>query len=302
MNKNTYAQILDTLFQKSLDAIVIIDNMGIIQMANRAITKLFGYQVSETIGANIAIFLQNKIASEQNRDILQHLRPGPKSLLNQTLAFVHKNGTIFSCDISISEVILAEGEQLFAWTIRKVAAQEQPIAIIKALNPTPKEKELNELKTRFITTASHEFRTPLSTILSSAKLLGRYTESAEQEKRLKHIHRIQSAVNNLNLILDDLLTWSKLEEGKINYEPQPFNFKKLVNESMEEVMMIAKKDQQLIYNHHGHNNDIILDPSYLKNILLNLLSNAIKYSRAGDTIELNSHIDEPRFEYCQKIY
>ncbi|MEM1321868.1 MAG: PAS domain-containing sensor histidine kinase [Bacteroidota bacterium] len=146
------------------------------------------------------------------------------------------------------------------------------------------EKELSELKSRFVSMASHEFRTPLSTILSSAAIIGRYTQEEQQPNREKHIQRIKSAVNNLTGILNDFLSLSKLEEGKVANNPVWFSIDDLCKEVIDEIQGLLKKDQELEHKSAVADPMIHLDKRLLKNVLFNLLSNAIKYSKEGQTI------------------
>lgn len=148
-----------------------------------------------------------------------------------------------------------------------------------------KEKELNEIKSRFVSMASHEFRTPLSTVLSSAALLGRYTRTEDQEKRDKHIKRIKDAVKHLNDLLEDFLSLGKLEEGKIKVEPAEFIVREFLDEVVEEMRSIAKPGQNIHCEYAGAET-FITDKRLLKNILINLLSNAVKFSPEDATIEL----------------
>jgi PAS domain S-box-containing protein len=150
-----------------------------------------------------------------------------------------------------------------------------------------KEKELNEIKSRFVSMASHEFRTPLSTILSSANLLSRYTTTEDQDKRDKHIKRTKDAVKHLNVLLEDFLSVGKLEEGKVMAEPTTFSLCELMEEVTEEMQSIAKKDQVIHYSYTG---DQLLtsDKRMVKNILINLLSNAVKFSDEGAHIDLQA--------------
>ena len=147
-----------------------------------------------------------------------------------------------------------------------------------------KEKELSELKSRFVSMASHEFRTPLTTIASSAELLGLYTESGQQEKRDKHLRRIQSAVTNLTGILGDFLSLSKLEEGKIHINPVYFSVKELGTEVADEMQSLLKPGQRIETDFQSGHPEAYLDKKILKNIFINLLSNAIKYSGEKSTI------------------
>jgi PAS domain S-box-containing protein len=158
-----------------------------------------------------------------------------------------------------------------------------------------REKELNELKSRFITTASHEFRTPLGTILSSVSLIARYDEAADSEKRKKHIERIKSSVNNLTEILNDFLSLEKLEEGIVRFNPGQFNLSKLVNDLAEDMRNAVKAGQTITVNYIGEN-DVYLDRQLLKNALLNLFSNAIKYSPEEKPILVNVNVENGKLK------
>lgn len=149
-----------------------------------------------------------------------------------------------------------------------------------------KEKELSEIKSRFVSMASHEFRTPLSTVLSSAALLGRYTLTEDQDKRDKHIKRIKDAVKHLNDLLEDFLSLGKLEEGKIRAEPAEFGVREFLEEIVEEMRSLAKPGQDIQWEYSGPDN-FISDKRLLKNILINLLSNAVKFSADGAAISLH---------------
>ena len=153
-----------------------------------------------------------------------------------------------------------------------------------------KEKELNELKSRFVTIASHEFRTPLSTVLSSASLIGKYKLTEDDDKRQKHVNRIKSAVSNLTAILNDFLSLSRIEEGKIYNVPTSFELMPFTTEIIDEMQGYIKVGQQIHYQHHGSPDLVTLDKQLLKNIALNLLSNASKYSGEGKNIYLTTEI------------
>jgi PAS domain S-box-containing protein len=153
-----------------------------------------------------------------------------------------------------------------------------------------KEKDLNDLKSRFISMASHEFRTPLTTILSSAVLISEYKSQEQEEKKQKHIKRIQSSVNNLNDILSDFLSISKLEEGKIHADMSMFDLNMLIKEIVSDMRQNTKADQQIIINYTG-DKLVFLDSKLVKNILFNLLSNAIKFSSEGKSITIDAFVD-----------
>lgn len=152
-----------------------------------------------------------------------------------------------------------------------------------------KERELSDLKSRFVSMASHEFRTPLSTILSSISLIGKYTETSDQDKRDKHIQRIRSAVSNLTDILNEFLSLGKIEEGKIQVHFSDFNLKDQLGLIINEIRPILKSGQHIFFEHTGET-IVNLDHSLLRNIIFNLVSNAIKFSPEGANIIVNSEI------------
>ena len=162
--------------------------------------------------------------------------------------------------------------------------EESQIELNESLD---KEKQLNEIKSRFVSMASHEFRTPLSTILSSATLVSKYPATEEFDKREKHIRRIRDSVKHMNELLEDFLSLGKLEEGKVGITISMFNVKEFTDEIVEEMRTQLKAGQEIIAEFTGEN-IFTTDKRLLKNILLNLLSNAIKFSGEGKVIFLRT--------------
>jgi two-component system, LuxR family, sensor kinase FixL len=157
-----------------------------------------------------------------------------------------------------------------------------------------KEKELGELKSRFVAMASHEFRTPLSTIMSSVALLKRYTTEAQQENRERHIIKIMSAVTHLTGILNDFLSVSKFDEGKISANREFFDLHSLLKDIIEEMSVLLKSGQSINLMWHSQNSQVHSDPKIIKNILINLLSNAIKYSDDTGKIDFKVEVAEEK--------
>ncbi|OLY94687.1 PAS domain-containing sensor histidine kinase [Cnuella takakiae] len=153
-----------------------------------------------------------------------------------------------------------------------------------------KEKQLSEIKSRFVSMASHEFRTPLAAVLSSASLLAKYTTSEQQTNRDKHINRIKDSVKHLNDLLEDFLSLGKLDEGKITAQFAPFALQETVGDTVEDMKGLLKEGQQIAYHHEG-SDLVVSDKKFLKNILINLVSNAIKFSDAHTTIEVHSRVN-----------
>ncbi len=159
---------------------------------------------------------------------------------------------------------------------------------LQLTNALATERELNELKSRFVTTASHEFRTPLATILSSASLIQRYTTEEDQPKREKHIYRIKTAVANLTSILNDFLSLARLEEGEVKPQPEWFDPADLLHEAIDELSAISKSGQEIRLDTADIPAQVFLDRQMVKNVVINLISNAIKYSAEDKVIAVTA--------------
>jgi PAS domain S-box-containing protein len=152
-----------------------------------------------------------------------------------------------------------------------------------------KERQLNEIKSRFVSMASHEFRTPLSSVLSSASLIGKYTTTEQQPNRDKHVNRIKESVKHLNDLLEDFLSLGKLDEGKIGASCSIFQLSETIHDTIEEVRGMVRNGQDIEYEHHGAEL-VYSDKKLLKNILINLISNALKFSSEDATVEVVSDV------------
>ncbi|HEU0111217.1 MAG TPA: PAS domain-containing sensor histidine kinase [Flavisolibacter sp.] len=156
-----------------------------------------------------------------------------------------------------------------------------------------KEHQLNEMKSRFVSMASHEFRTPLSTILSSLYLLEKYMADIIDAHKNRHLSRIKEAVYHMNTLLDDFLSLGKLEEGKAVVHSTRFNIKDLITNITEELNPLLKKGQILRYVHEGLT-VIEQDKKLLKTILLNLIVNAIKFSQENKKISITTFVEQKK--------
>lgn len=179
-------------------------------------------------------------------------------------------------------------------TMLKLKASKDDLS--KALS---KEKDLGDLKSAFVSMASHEFRTPLSTILSSASLLAKYKLTEEQSKRDKHVQRIKSSVINLNNILNEFLSLRKIEDGKITTNINIFDIQDLILQQINEMTEIFKPGQKVHYSHSG-NTEVVLDEILFKNILINLLSNAAKFSLENKPIYITSDLNKNKLFFSIK--
>ena len=172
-------------------------------------------------------------------------------------------------------------------TILKEALQRLEESQNELNQALDKERQLNEIKGRFVSMASHEFRTPLSTVLSSASLIEKYTGSGDQEKRARHLDKIKNSVKHLNNLLEDFLSLGKLDEGKIGIHLHEFDLEELFHDTVEEMKPQLKPGQRFIFETKIPHL-ITSDKNLIRNILFNLFSNAIKFSESSTSIHISS--------------
>lgn len=321
------------LFQYASEGILVIDNKGTIILANPACELLFGYEKGELLFHTIEILIPGKVAHkhEEYRKEFSH-NPHPRSMgIGMDLYGKKKDGSEFPVEISLSPFTNEQEKYVIAFiidiTIRKKndeiskkqkeelerlaneldkRVKDRTMILEEALHELEKsreelstalerEKELNELKSRFVSMASHEFRTPLATILSSLSLVTKYGEVGEKENQLKHIRRIKTSITHLTDILNDMLSLSKLEEGKITAVPELFNISEFTGSVVQELQAVAKTGQSIRYRHSGIL-EVYLDSKILKNILFNLVSNAIKFSPEATQIEIYTVVNNSVIE------
>ena len=313
---------LDALFEHATEGIIIANKEGKIIKANPSSEKLFGYEKGELLNKVIEELVPSRynhqhVKNRENYNAHPHARSMGK---NMDLYAKRKDDTEFPVEISLSYYKKDEDTYVIAFIIditeRKKHEQsvkklnqdlekkvrERTNVLQEALLELEKskqqlsdalanEKELNDMKSRFVTMASHEFRTPLSTILSSVSLIGKYTAVDDDEKRQKHVQRVKSAVTNMTLILNDFLSAEKLEEGKTFVRIEEVNLHAITNEVLTEINGILKSGQKVNYKHEGNVN-AQLDKQMLRNILLNLISNAIKFSPENRNIEVDTIVSD----------
>lgn len=320
---------LKGIIDTAIDGIITISSRGIVESLNKSAAIQFGYIPSEVVGNNIKMLMPSSYKEEHDGYLHRYNTTKVPRIIGvgREVTGMRKDGSTFPFRLAVSEVILNDriiftgiihdlsdikiaekrlidmNEQLEHMVVKRTNELEDAVNKLLSTNETlqkrerelelslTKEKELNELKSRFVSMASHEFRTPLSTIMSSASLIGKYTEESQNEKREKHIVRIKSAVNALTGILNDFLSLSKIEEGKVIVQKSQIRLENLCMEIIDEVKGIMKPGQEI--THHGFGDlQVETDKRILKNVLFNLISNAIKYSPENSEITCSLYVEE----------
>lgn len=308
-NINKTVGIYEMMIQYATIGILLVNQKGTIIQANEFVANLFGYSLKELLGLSIEQLLPTaqRTTHEQHRaNYLQQptARAMGKGLNLQAL---RKDGRTFPVEISLGHLRIKGGLHVVAY-INDITERQQmetvladyqsrllkyteelELRVIQRTEDLEKaleqEKQLGELKSRFVSMASHEFRTPLSSMLSSAELLAHYFQNGNRAKGQKNIDRIKNSVHHLTNILNDFLNLEKLEARAIKVQIVPTPIKEWVTEILEELSPLLKNGQGIEVAQQTE--DILYLDSYLvKNILLNLLSNASKYSSADAIIQL----------------
>jgi PAS domain S-box-containing protein len=326
---------LQALFQHASSAILIVNNQGQIVQFNPAAEKLFGFSLAEIKGRPIEVLIPkrfNRVHERHREDYRANPRARPMGT-GIDLYALHKNGAEFPVEVSLSPFRTQKGWFVVAFVIDNTMRKENEQRIVRQnqqleqlavelqnLNESLEEKirqrtqeleqaknelaealaaerEIGELKSRFVSMASHEFRTPLSTVLSSAALIKSYADRGDMESIKKHALRIQTAVNNLNTILTEFLSLGKLEEGKTEPQLAEVHLPHLIEESIGEMALLLRPGQTIQHQHEGEQLTR-LDAGLFKHVLINLLSNASKYSPEGASIRICSRIDAKETRVC----
>ena len=281
----------EALFNSASMAIIVVDSKGVIAMANNYANTLFAYTNESMVGQ----LLEKLIPQRHHAKHVGHRdgyieKPNARTMgLGMTLSAQKKDGTEFPVEISLGHFETGEDKFAIAFIADITKRKLNEEKIIAQQVEMEKGKEINDLKSRFVSMASHEFRTPLSTILSSISLLSKYTSTEDQSKRDKHIDRIKSSVKTLTDILNEFLSLGRIEEGKVEMNPEIFELDEFIHTVNNEMSVLLKPGQQFIFNHKG-NTQTYTDTNLLKHIMINLLSNAIKFSPENASITIDTEV------------
>ncbi|SNR40723.1 PAS/PAC sensor signal transduction histidine kinase [Maribacter sedimenticola] len=287
------------------EGIILVNTAQEIVATNSSAEEMFGYEKQELIGKSLECIIPKRYHHKHEGHFSSFMKKSEKRKMGhgRDLSGLRKNGEEFPVEAGLNPFTLYGNTYVMALvtdiTERKnytlnleQTVQERTKQLTDALE---KEKELNELKTRFLSLVSHEFKTPLSSILTSVTLLSKYTETGQQEKRDKHVDTIKSKVRQLDTILNDFLSVERLELGKVNYSIEDFPLSRVINEVVYDANMLLKTGQKIRYPDNIDEVVVTFDEKTLALALSNLLQNAIKYSPEETTIKIIFTIKDDYF-------
>lgn len=293
------------LFELAPDGYLVTDANGNIQEANRAATLLLNAQPLFLVGKPLSLFI---VQQERDRfySLLTRLSQVER-VQEWEVCLQPRNRTPFDAALTVTPVCDRTNKLItLRWLLRDISKRKQAELALQRANEQLKqeiaerqkaeaaalkaleaEKELNEFQSRFIAMISHEYRTPLTTILSSAELLERYSDKFTQEKKSQHLYRIQASANHLTQLVNDVLLISQIEAQGIEFNPILLDLPGFCQELVEDLKLMAGAKYTFIFDYQGELTQAYLDEKLLRQILGNLLSNAIKYSPQGGTVWFN---------------
>jgi PAS domain S-box-containing protein len=312
----------EAIFQEAAIGIIVTNSHFEILLSNKFADHLFGYAVDELLGENISLLIPNHLKDRHHGHLenLGHEKPISRPMgVGLDLKAKRKDGSLFPIEISLSHFKAGQSMHYIAFVSdvtlkRKVemelivknqqinqlneTLEQEVVARTQALQNTldkletntkeleqslEKEKVLGDLKTRFVSMASHEFRTPLTSILGSATLIEKYAKAEDQLKREQHINRIKSSVSHLTEILEEFLSVGKLEDDKLEIHPSEFSIRAFINDILSDFSTY----DQVISLELTEDFTCFQDASILRKVIFNGLSNALKFSQKEVVLRVN---------------
>lgn len=324
------SNIFNLLSEAVSEGILVVNRNQIIVATNSRTNEMFGYEEGELKGSPLDILIPASFHNSHRNHIAKYNEKHDQRRMAQgrELFGQRKNQEQFPVEIGLNPFTLYDHTYVMALIIdvSNIKGKEKEIRELNAdlekkiktrtgelrdtvaelkkeikrrvsaenkiKNALQKERELNELKTKFLSLVSHEFKTPLSGILTSATLVGKYTKEEQQDKRDKHLKTIIAEVRRLNNILTDFLSIERLEEGKELYKSSNFSLSKVVNEVIYNSNMLLKSGQHIRYPQNIEDIIIRQDEKIITLVLTNLLYNAVKYSSEDTIIDLQVELSK----------
>ncbi len=271
---------IEAIFNNTGDAVVVAQVDGSIRQTNPAFNDAFNYPADTMIGQSLTRLTE----PESSAALLESLHKVVVSRQAQRMEIIARrsDGHVFDADVALAP-ILEQNEQTtgVVCSVRDISSRKRLENELR--RAAERERELNDLKSRFVSMVSHEFRTPLATIQTSSDLLGRYSHRLSDSQKLERLHLIQTQVQHMTKLLEDVLTIGLAEARQVTFRPAPHNPEAFYRELID-LMQVTAETHHFIFSSEGCCPTFIIDQELLQHALLNLLSNAVKYSPSGSAI------------------
>jgi PAS domain S-box-containing protein len=269
---------MELILNHIIDAVISIDDQGVIQSFNRAAEDIFGYMHNEVVGKNIAILIP--VDHSQNSFIANYLHcrgPRVQAMGSCEVTGCRKNGEKFIADLGVN-ALNVDGKHLLIGVIRDISHKKKYEEELHAAKEAA--ERATQAKSDFLANMSHEIRTPMNAVIGMTGLLLDTKLEAEQRSYAEIVRRSSEALLDL---INDILDFSKIEAGQFALEPIPFNLYTSIEEIME-LMKIKAKEQGielLVYYAFHAPHYFVGDPGRIRQIILNLMGNSIKFTKTG---------------------
>ncbi|MBW4523384.1 MAG: response regulator [Scytolyngbya sp. HA4215-MV1] len=284
---------LSTLLRSMHDAVMATDEQGLVTFMNPAAEALTGWRETDAFGKNAAevLYLVDEVTDLlAEHPVTQVLETHEVAFLKEFTALVKRNGDRIPIGDSASplqhQLAGISGVVVVFWDM---SAYRRSELLQKALE---KEQELNQLKSQFVTTVSHEFRSPLAVIRTAAELLELRGADVFDEKMKSYVQRIKASVHQMNQLMEDVLLMGRVEARRLDFTPAPVNLQQVCQDLLEACSLHLTDTHELVFTHPDEVLETWLDENLLHLILSNLLHNAIKYSPAGGRIHFDYSYSE----------
>ncbi|MBZ0286951.1 MAG: PAS domain S-box protein, partial [Anaerolineae bacterium] len=271
------------------DAIIVIDEQGSIELFNPAAEALFGYTLAEAIGQSVLMLAPDAKRAEYEQRLRSYVAVAADSFIGTATELTgrHKDGSTVPIDVTISETWVGH-RRVFTFIVRDIRerkrADAEKLSNELARVELDKERQMIELKERFISMITHEFRTPLSVIFSSCEILTRYFSRLPLEKQLERIRHIQDMTQYMVNLLNDVMLVSKGQSGKLPFNPHPLDVEPLCMDILEHAQLSDSLYHRFAIEASGDLRLPAADEKLLHSAVTNLVSNAMKYTPAGGSI------------------
>jgi PAS domain S-box-containing protein len=279
---------LVAILNSSSDAIILANADGMIQQVNPAFNDLLGYTSDEALERSLLIISAPDFVEQLDREMQSVVQMGQSKRIEITL--LRKDGISFDGDLALSPII--DGDEIGSIVCSLHDITERKREEKKLQKALEKEKELNELKTRFVSMVSHDIRTPLTIIQMSAETLQKYSDHLSKERKAKYFEKIQSQIKRMTTLLNDVLTVSQGEVGEFPFHPFRISLDRVCQGIIDDFQEMLGLEHTLVYSCANEPTTVLVDEKLVHQAIMNLLTNAFKYSPIGSTVYVDLSFEE----------